>query len=593
MPNAWLRRCVLVAAMLLLLPAIGHAADLQQTKLPIGTPNTIVCVRIASINAFIKSVTEMATAIEENAGMMVGPSVQMMLQQIPGIDPDGPVAILFLDPNKYDQPAIGVVTLKDAKAFKEGVRMAPVRVVGPLGLISSAEGALAEAEKALRIARLKVVPTNDMTDLIVVTAHVGDLLKRCKKDIAGQLQLAKLKLGAMEPDADNTKKMAAKALNYAGKLITAMEDEVGLIEYGVKFDRKEIAARVAVDAAPGGLFDGFLRKNQAHVSRTLARYLPKEAVASAISQTDPASRAQLAVALVTILADITGMDQPETQSICRAVDGLSRNLTGLEAMAVLEVKGSAAGVELYGIKDPAAARAHTKAVLGLARGDSVGKLLRRLGVTVLLTEKHRVQAGIPVDKIDMTVDLDKLMAALPLPLEPDEKGKMLDAIKKMYGKQSTRTVETVYGARLMAVVDSSEGPELMNKQIELIRTDGRDGLASSAEYRAALVGHPEESCTLVHLSLFGYSDLMHKQTAKQMAKLPDAPQVEMYPTRAELPAAETFVGASIRIEGSRVTGRAVVPVRSIAALVKAAQKKQAEMRQKMMEQPVEPEMDAE
>ena len=120
-----------------------------------------------------------------------------------------------------------------ARLGKPGVGSKPA-VVGKLGVISEEAGPVEAVVQAINDARLKAIPTRDMTEMIVVSADVGGLLKRYGLEIRGALQLARLKLSGPggQPPADPIKQMALRGLGHTAKLIAETEKQAGVAEFG-------------------------------------------------------------------------------------------------------------------------------------------------------------------------------------------------------------------------------------------------------------------------------------------------------------------------------------------------------------------------
>ena len=586
-----MRRCVwAVAAAMALAASAAAAADPPRARLPLGSPNALLCIRVKDLGSVIKAVTDVASQFDPNAGPMVGMQMRAALQKLPGIEENAPLAVLLLDPKKYKVPLVGVFTLKDPDLFKNIPDMQTV-TVGKLGISANDEGAMAEVAQEIKAKGLRAVPTGDMTDMVVVSADMPAVIKRYKMDIQGGLQLLKLKLGGMPADPaappDPTRQMGIKALGYVEKLVQAVEEQSGVVSMGATLTAREGTLNLAADAVPGSDFATFLRGMTTPANKELTKFLPKEAYVTSVSTVDPAARAKLAVGMVKAVGDVLGLAQAETDTICKVIHDATANMTGLEAGAAIAVKDGQAGIALSGIRDKDKAREITRGALALVKTGKIGEFFTKYGITVSLAERHRNYQNIPVDKVEVVIDMDKLVAALPVPPEAkvNAKQQLGQVLKMAYGFENKIVAEMVYGKKLVVVAYGLEYDKLIEKQIGLMKSGGADGIGSVAEYMAALDRHPRSSSTLWHFSLFGYADVLGKMMAKNMGPMMPA---NMFPTRAELPAKEVPISGSARVEGDRLLMTIHVPVDPIKAFADVMKRKMQKAMQEMMQRGAEP-----
>jgi len=574
MLNHQRRACVLGAmAMVLLGASVCSGAEPPKNRLPFTTPDTIVAVRIRNVDEFVKNAGAALSAIDEGGGPMAEAMLGGMIGQLPGIDRAGPAAILVLDPRKHRIPGVGVVTLKDPALFRN-VPIGRTAVVGKLGVIAQKAGALNEVVQALREGRVKAIPTRDMSEMVAVGADVGGLLQRFKLEIGTGIQLAKLTLGGGkegEFPLDPAKRLTLKALDYAAKLVAATEKQAGPAELALSFNGKQVTGHLALEATPNTPFAAFLRKQTVRPNAKLANYIPKDAFVTAVVASEPVSRDALALGLLEIICDIADVDEQSARSLSGAVKDFYGNLSGLHVSAARATQGEMQGIELHGIRDAAACRT---GVRKFYRNPALVKIMSRFGITMTLTEAHRTYNRVPVDKLEMKINWQTLMGALPFP--PEIREAAVAAIKQAQTKDR-HVMEMVYGTSLFAVVDSSTGTATMDKQIDLIRSRVPDGIGTVPEVAAAYSRQPRNVSALWHLSLFGMSDAIHKQTAKQLAVLgKEGPN--MMPPRNDLPAKETPLSGSVRVEGNRVLVGVHVPMATLSAFAQAMKKRfQAEM----------------
>ena len=599
-----LRVSVLAAAVFALAAAsMGYAAAAEPgTKLPLGSANTIVAIRIQSINTAVKAVTQLATAFQPEAAPAINMMITQQLAAFPGVDRAKPLAILILDPQKFDDPVVGIFPLLNPKAFAEGVKVAPVGVVGNLGIIGDHEGARTEVMAYLKAGGIKAVPAADMKSLAVASADSGTIVTRYKKQIVQGFEMMKVKVrgkpaaGGDELDIDNgaaeekpaldpkRQEMVLLGVDYARKLVDAIEKQGGLVEIGLSADRNLITSKFSVDAIPGTPFATFLSKNNRPVNRALAKLLPKDAISSSVMAFDPASFSEMGLGVVNIGSKIFGLGEDEAAAINKAFADVMANASGLSAQAEVPVKGGIGGVALNGIKDKAVARSTTQAMLALAGQGALGEFLKKYGVGVSLTAKHREHRGIPVDKMEINVNADTLTAALPIepPVRQMMKKQMETAFLMGYGHKSKLTLEVAYGKRLAATAYGPDHVNTMNKQIELMKAGGTGSIANVPAYQAALKGYPAGTFLFSHLSLFGKIEALGKMMAKNMGPMMGG--MDVFPKRSELPAEEQFLGVGSSITGNRVLTEMRVPVKSLQAIVTVVKRKMAEQMRRRIEE---------
>jgi len=597
MSSRRIKLAALVSAVIVL--AGASLCDAAQSKLPFGSANTIVAVRVKSIDAAIKAATDVVTAFEPKMAPVINIQVTQMLAKLPGIDKGKPFAILILDPQKFDDPMIGVFTLADPKLFREGVKDAPVQVLGKLGVIGEHEAARTEVIEYLNAGGIKAVPTADMTGLAVASADIGDLTRRYKKQMQAALQMLKMKVtgkvpgmeveGEAEPGEEEEgldpkkRQMALKAIGYALKLIGQLEKQGGLVEFGLTADRNMVTATFSADAVPGTPFAEFLMKNNRPVNRALAKLLPGNSVSTSIMSFDPVSGGEVGVGLVAIACDIFGLGADEAKAVKEVLADAMKNSTGLQAQAEVPVKGGIGGIALQGIKDKDAARSSTQAAIALTKKGEIGDFLKKYGISVAMTVKHREHMGIPIDKMEIAVDLDTLTAALPFP--PDARKEMkkslADSFEMAYGHKDRIIMEIAYGKQLAATTYGLDYAGTMNKQIELMKARGAGSIARVPEYQTALERHPRDMSAFWHASRFGQAEKIGGMMAKKMGPMMGG--MDIFPKRSELPAEEQPISGSALIKDNRITVRADIPVKPVQAVVGVIRRKWEEAMKKQME----------
>ncbi len=571
--------------------------------LPLASRNTILLIRATNVEASVKAAAELVASFQEEAQKQdINKMVDELLGELKGVDRTGPAALLIMDPKKFKGfpvSMVGVFHLKDPDQFKTIIDNAKVRVIGKLGIISDGAEALAEVGDAIQAAGIQAIPVADMTDMVVINTNVSDLLKRYKPDIQGLLHLARVELGekmpGMEPDPDEAaapaekpdpnKVMALKALDYLSKLIEETEKQAGPVELGLNLNMERGTARLAVTLAADSPAAKYLARNNRPVNLALASFLPADSYVTTIGSSDPEAGGELVAGMVRIAGDIFSLNAEETNAMVKAITDLSKNLSGLQASAQVATKDGMAGVSLYGIQDTETARQNMKALVALTKGGALGELLAKYGISVKVDEKHRESNGIPVDKIEAAVDMDKLAAAL---LGEGDRGKaemkkgLGDMLKMAYGNPDKVVMEVAYGKKLAAMVFGADYQASMDKQIVLMK-DGPGGIGTLAEYQAAVARHPKESVAVGTFSLFGYADALGKMMGKMAFGA--EPQMNMFPTRAELPPNDSPMSFSVRIDGSTATMYVDVPLQPIRVFADVMKKKMKKMMEDMMNAP--------
>ena len=600
MSNRRAKWCVLFAAAIVVVcTSVGFAADAAKSNLPFGSPDTIVSIRVKSVSAGVDTVIQVVSVFDPNAALQLRQNVERSMDnETPGMDKDGPMAILIPDPKKYEPPPapffsapvlVFVFTLKDPELFKQTGMGQECEVVGKLGFTCNNDKALAEVVKYIKDGNIKAIPTGDMTDLLVIDAHAGDLLNRYKIDIQTELDRMRLQSGGQvgpgaepAPEAEvptPEQQMQLKAIDYFAKLIDQVEQQAGLLQLGVSFVRDRFTGRFSIEATPGSDFAEFLRKNDVPANRALAKYLPKGTFTTSIMSYDVASARDLYVGLARIGYDILGLSEDETDEVCKALGDAIDATSGVMANASTAGKG-VASIGLYGINDADAARANIKALLALTNEGAVSDLMKKYGVTMAYTEKHREHAGVSVDKVEIILDFDKLAAALPQADGADMMIKMWkQMLKTSYGYEDRIVGEMVFGKKLIAAVYGGDHKALMDRQIDLMKSGGKDSIADLPAYRAALERHPEDVAAVGHFSLFEYANMLDKMLGNAMPMM-GPPGTSFFPTRDELPANEDFISFSLSMEGNRAVIAADIPLLPIKAFVEVTKQK---MMQNMMQ----------
>jgi hypothetical protein len=580
-----------LAAAVLVAASAGLGAEAPRAELPLGSPNAILCARVKNLDQGIQALAGLVTVFDEGAGQEMKNEIEQGFQDLPGVERKAPAALLLLDPKKFDEPVVGVFTLKDANAFKE-VRTAQVVVVGSLGVIAEDEAALAEVAQEIKAAKLNAIPTADMAEMAVGNADLGAILTRYQQDMQAGLQLLKMQMGGgmggMQPDAPQptpTQQMGLRAIDQLAVFLKAMEKQVHTARLGVDLDTERIVSHFALSATPNTDFAAFLKKNNRPAMLALASYLPRDAFVTSVSAYDPDSVGTLAVGLIEVACHIAGVADAEKASVTAVVRKAMRNATGVSATANVPGKQAAGGVSLYGIRDKQVARTVTAEFAKLTQQGALGDFFKKYGLGVKVTEVHRDYGDLPIDRIEMLVDINVLANALPIP--PEGKMMMTQQLKQMmkmnYGHEDRIELEIIYGKRLAATAYGAECRRLMNRQIDLMKARGADGIGNTPAYKAAMARHPKNATAYWHMSLFGYVDLFSKVMAQQAAAQPGmGPGMNMFPTRSELPPNETPITGSVRIEGNTAVTRVDVPVKPIAEVVAAVKRKMEKMMQEMM-----------
>jgi hypothetical protein len=576
------------ASVALILASLGAGASVctaeeaSKSRLPVASQNAIVCVRVKSVAGVVDQLDKVARLFDPQMGPMVGMQLKQGLGQLAGIDHTKPMALVLLDPRKYDDPMVGIFHVNDAAAFREKMRADHKHVQGNLGIVSDDEGAAAEVATAVKAQEAAGLFAAGMTDMIVVDADMPALFKRYKMEIQGGLQMLRMKLvgaGGMEAELDEKQQMGVRALDTLTKLVAELEKQTGPVKLGLSLDTTRLTLNTKIEAAAGTEFSQFLKKNAVPAPMVLANYLPKDAYASSIMQFDPASHASLGVGIVEIVCTILGLGADQTGELVAATRKTVSNMTGLQASAAVLTEGGQAGVQLYGIKSQEEARGAMRSWLKFAKGC---KLAAEYGLTFSLKEGHRQHGGVPVDLVRVDVDVDKLAGKLPG--EAGGKAEMKTAIKQMlkmgYGAEDKVTAEVVYGKRLQVVAYGLGADAVMNRQIDLMKTGGANGLGKSKTYQKALDSQPQNASAYWHFSLFGYADVLGEQLGKMMG--PMFGGMNFIPTRQELPKDEVPMSGSVTHSAEASHIAVHVPIKPLADMFKVGKAKfEVMMRERM------------
>ena len=590
-----LRKVVGVASVFCLVAvfAVSTAGEVRENRLAFGTEDTIVSIRTRSINDTLQKLTEMVTKVEPQAGAMMAGAPQMIFGQFQGVDLNGPAALLILDPKEHeDEAVVGVFTLAQAGQF-QGPPDAESRAVGTLGLVADTDAILDTMARMLADKEIEVIPTRDMTDQIVVQGDIGWLLQRYKEDIESGLKEGREELEEADPDEvpDELKQIGLRALEHVGRLIEQVGAQAGLADLGVSFSEDLITSNLSMEAMPDSDFAEFLGKNNIPANKELTRWLPEESIYTFIHSFDPQSMSALYQGLVAGLGEIAGLPEAERDQIQVALSNMYGQMTGRQAQAQVPTEKGLASISMIGTRDAGGARAATRQFVALAKQGTLAEVLDKYGVNIEWTEAHRTHEGIPIDKMELNIDAEKMARALPFEeMDEEELAEFTEAVKKgLQGRDGTVT-EIVYATSVMVTVDVSEGPEPMNKMIDLVRTSR--GIGRNADYQAALDKHPAESVALWHVSLYGVIGGVSRTINEMMDDDEDEMMMgpgALLPARDELPDEEELITGSARIEGNRIVATNHIPVQPVAALLKVMQEKmQAMMMQQFEQQPMPP-----
>jgi hypothetical protein len=567
------------------------AADAPKSRLPVTSPNAIVCIRVKSLSDAVDQLGKVATVFDPQLGMMAGMQLKQVAAEFPGVDLSKPVAAVVLDPKVYRDGFVGVFHVQDADAFRLGIKAKNKMVQAGLGIASDDAGAMNEVAAALQAMENAGAFGAGMTDMIVVNADIPALLARYKMEIQGGIQMLRMKLvgaGGMETELDEKQQMGVRALETLQKLVTEMEKQAGPVEIGLSLDTTRLTANVKAEAAPNTPFAAFLKQNAVTAEMVLANYLPADAYASSIMQFDPASHTNLGVGMMQIACRILGLGADETASIVAATRKTIGSMTGLQASAAVLTGKGQSGVNLYGIKDQDAGRSAMRSWVKVAQAGKVGEFLKTYGLSVALQESHRTHGGIPVDKVQVDIDVDTLAAKLPG--QAGDQAEMKTAIKQMlkmsYGAEDKIVAEVVYGKRLQAMAYGADTEAVMNDQIELMKAGGATGLGKTTGYQKALASQPENASGYWHFSLFKYSDALSEQLQKAMG--PMLGGMDVIPTRDELPKDEVPASGSIVHKGNASHLAIHVPIKPLADMFKVGKAKWEAMMRERMEQTPQP-----
>ncbi len=589
-----LRKVVGVASVFCLVAvfAVSAAGEVRESRLALGTDDTLVTIRTRSINDTLQKLTEMVTKVEPEAGAMMAGAPQMIFGQFQGVDLNGPAAVLILDPKENDEDAVAAIfTLAQAGQF-QGPPDAKSRAVGTLGLVADTEEILDKVAGMLADKELEVIPTRDMGDQIVVQGDIGWLLQRYKEDIEAGFEEGRDELADADPDEvpDELKQIGLRALEHVGRLIEQVGAQAGLADLGVSFSEDLITSNLSMEAMPDSDFAEFLGKNDIPANKDLTRWLPEESVYTFIHSYDPQSLSALNLGLVASLGEIAGIPEEEKDQIQAALSNMYDQTTGRQAQAQVPTEKGLASISVIGTKDSDGARAAMRQVIALAKQGTLGQVLDQYGVDIELTEAHRTHEGVPVDKMEINIDAEKMAGALPIEMDDEDRAELAEGLKKGLQDRDGAVTEIVYATSVMVTVDVSEGPDPMNKMIDLVRTSR--GIGRNADYQAALDKHPAESVALWHASLFGIIDGISRTIKQHMDDEEDEMVMgpgALLPARDELPDEEELITGSARIEGNRIVATNHIPVQPVAALLKVMQEKmQAMMMQQFEQQPMPP-----
>ena len=580
---------VAVALALVLTASAAFAAEPPKSMLPISSPDTIVLIRVKNIDQAVKSLVALVGAFDANAGPAIAMQIDKTLAELPGIDRNGPAALLLLDPKKFpDNPLVGIFMLKDADAFKAGAKGDDkVQVIGKFGLGAQNADALAQVAAEITRTGLNAIPVDDFADMIAITADAGAILTRYKNDVQAEIELARVNLGAnpANPGAppDPNKRIALRLLDYAQLLLAEAEKQLGPVQLGISFDSLKISGQLSAEFAPASPVASFLARNKKPVNPTVANFLPKGPFAAGTFAFDPKSVGELYAGLARFGTDILGTPPDEAAALSKLAIQLTGNLSGFGANAALIGKTGQDTVKVIGITDKDAARDSFRACFTLAQAGTIGDAVKRFGITLSLKENARQSNGIPVDRAEVSFDLDKTVAALGVPPEqkPFVRQALAQALKNATGSTDKMITELAYGKNLLVAVQGPDAEALMDQQIALVRSNGADGFGTTPEYKTAIANQPKDASVLGTLSFFGYTEVIAQMLAQNVG-----PFAAMFPARAELPQQEALMSFSVRFDGDKALFAFHVPVKPISDFVAVIRQKFEKMRQQMMPPPM-------
>jgi len=574
---------IVAAAVLCVAVCVPLFAQEPASTLPVSVPDAIVLLRIKNINHAAQTLIDTAASFNPMFAPTVQQGIDEMKRELAGVNLDAPAALLILG---ADKEPLGIFTLSDPQAFEQNEQAtAALKALGNLGFICDDAETVDSAIAAFKEKGITAIPTADMKDMLVMDANMSELMAKFKPEITAGIETARMAIaGADGAGADaltETQGMTLRALNHLEKLVDEIERQGGPMQMGLSFNPHEAAVNLDMSVTPGSAAAQLFSENSMPVNLTLAKYLPQDVYWSTIQSFAPESQARVMNWLVDMAADVFMLDAAEADAMHKAVATQAAALTGLNGSAeIADANGAKTSIMIFGITSRDAARESVKGFIELTKNGKLGKLAEEYGFTVNFFERHRDSDGIPVDKIEISIDFNKIADAFAVPAEQREFfiRAMSDAIRKTYGTDNTIVMEIAYGKKLATLVHGADVETHMDKQVALLKS-GSGGLLDMAEYKQAIANQQEKASALMHFSLFRFNDVLAGMLADQGMMMGP---MQMLPTRAELPPVDQPMSMGVVFSENKMSMKFHVPMQPIRDYVNIVQRKMMQMMQQMM-----------
>jgi len=182
------------------------------TKKTVPIPHLLAVVRAKGINQLVANAQQMAMEINPMlAGFVSAQGLAQGLgwQGMQGVDGDAPLALLLLNPDKFDEPAVGLIPVTDYDQFSQVGGPSP-RNLGKFAMVGESAEAMDAVAGALE--GISAIPIDDMKgDLEVrvdmnaamkaLEPHLDDMMSEMNEGLSMMGQMGG---GSMDPEALGT-----------------------------------------------------------------------------------------------------------------------------------------------------------------------------------------------------------------------------------------------------------------------------------------------------------------------------------------------------------------------------------------------------
>lgn len=430
-------------------------------KKTVPVPHLLAVVRAKGINKLVANAQQMAMEINPMlAGFVSTQGLAMGLgwQGMEGVDGDAPLALLILNPDKFDSPGVGLIPVTDYDQFSQVGGPSP-RSLGKFALIGEDAEAMDAVAGALE--GISAIPIDDMKGDVEIRVDLNAVMKALEPHLDefmsqmsdGVNMMGQMGGGGMDPEALGT------VVKAEADWVLDMARESSEATFSLSLSKEGIRTNSSLTAKEGGKLAQWFSSVPA-ASHKLAALLPaEEALMTFSGEVGNQGWTGLYLDIVEKLLPTFKIGAEDGKKVLDSTRTLLGAMDGSMAASMDLGKNGVSGVFCMGAKGGAALRATMRDAMKSMDVGRLNEFYKQMGMPLEFQYKPaaRTSNGIEIDVLEYAVKAAEGGNENPI---VQQQVKMM---KAMYGEKATYEIACL--EKMILMVIGKDGSQTMDMLI--------------------------------------------------------------------------------------------------------------------------------